>query len=268
MSYFRNIENDGVWVRGATHTFEFYYEQTLTPTGGALPVQIYADGSLGSIVYNRDVGGDWKYRVAFPSLAAANSCSSVAVLGARELGSSYFTLTDVADMFESAWATWTTGAPSLAEREIYSYNYTKWTTVAVSIPADATPGTYGILYLRNEYSAFDQINISPYFTAGPTEDDREILEITITASGGAGLPGAGIGEVSQDDATPTGFQPPRPDEVDPVEVGRPDTYNADWVWIENAWAEIAGVDAFAGGGRWNTQLFFVGKGVIYFEELS
>ena len=76
-------------------------------------------------------------------------------------------------------------------------------------------------------------------------------------SGGGGLPGAGIGEVSQDDATPTEFPAIRP----------PD-YNPDDVWIENAWEDINGVDAFAGGGRWNTQLFFVGKGVIYFEELS
>ena len=88
----------------------------------------------------------------------------------------------------------------------------------------------------------------------------ETFEITIAAAGGGGLPGAGIGEIDQIDATQSN--------KDGFGGDRPSGYGSDQVYVENAWEDIAGQLVVAGGGRWQQQLIFVGKGVIYFEEIS
>ena len=112
----------------------------------------------------------------------------------------------------------------------------------------------------------------------------ETFNITIVAKS---LPGEGVGEVSQADATPTKWPPfpPYPDYPDlpplpplparKMRIPYGDIpyfelvdYDPDWVYIENEWVDIEGVFAVAGGGRWNNQIVFVGKDTIYFEEIS
>jgi len=239
MSNFRNVQNNGIWTAGNTYTFESNY--------------VFDRTYLGSDNWTYDIGlitqilsGGTHYPVHV-TLAAANAWvpSGYRITGNRA----------------SPWCSW----EPLSESEILLYpsgsqDYgDPWRKYTIAIPSDTPDGSYGIVFYRFEASLSWDAWGDKGFTAGPTETDKEVLTITISGGGSGtpgGLPGAGVGEVEQDDATQS------------ADTDRPVDYDPDDVWIENAWEDIAGADAFAGGGRWNIQLFFVGKGVIYFEGLS
>lgn len=176
-TYFRNVENNGVWDPGGTYTFEVYHQRSLVPTDlSGWPAAIDCDGVTGTMVY---YWSPFSYYPCFKDVAAATAFAGTPAMSSK-IGASYFVYPESTDMYLPVTASFLFGGPSTAERDAYTYDYTEWGTVTVTVPADTTPGTYGILYLKMSYSAHDEINASPYFTSTPVELYREILSIRVS----------------------------------------------------------------------------------------
>jgi hypothetical protein len=112
-------------------------------------------------------------------------------------------------------------------------------------------------WYKDPLGLFDGNPVADWVRGGANNVDHAFAIWGTTQAGGGSLPGAGINPIEQGDATQTLFG-----------IDRPGTYDPDQVYLENAWTDIAGQDAFAGGGRWQQQLVVVGKDVIYYEAIS
>jgi len=149
MSYFRNVELDGVWKKGGTYTFEFYFysdrNSDNTTTKAALTLSVTEGGFVEECVFTQEYIDSWiaEYPDVTP-LAEAIGASNV--------------ISSTDDGIE-----WGAGIEE------------GWVTVTVKVPEDANAGSY-ILF-------WQYLNHIPWPADYWEIKSSEIYPITIDAEG-------------------------------------------------------------------------------------
>lgn len=231
MSYFRNVQNDGVWQRGGTFTFEYrlYYDIPPTyPWGTATSKGILTNENLDSCIFQSNIGS-------------------------YLLFNSVYSIPSPDDLWDDDLAVWSWVGDTVTSviitneevAEIVEEDKDFWIKVTVSIPGDTPVGEYVLIHAS--------IRDEQYPTMAWTLTNTEKYSIAIAVPSGAPV---------WPIARPVTYEPHL------VWGWNPITLIYEWmdIWDIEQGGELPGAALYAvGGGRYNEKMVTItNKGEIYY----